>query len=313
MIKVRRWRSLTGAAVALVGLGVLGASCSSEDGGRGGGFSYRTPQLDEVQIVDPAVRLPFEDYELSAADRIRMQDGETRLLERCMAERGFNVRIGGDYTRPAKPIPELSFSDATMWGGPFGTLPLEHARRYGYKPEPGGPFVKGPGFYLSSPINRFLDSGGRGSKPTVEAAFYGASAKGDVTSKNGCFDEVRSRLGSLVDTRDLVADVNKLARQHPKVEAATRAWVECMRDRGYDYTDVWSASLEFSLQAVTQRQIEVAVDDVECTTESGWANYFYAAVADYQRQTLEHDPALMESGLAAEKDRVAAVERELGK
>jgi len=304
--------SLAGLVVALVGLGLLGASCGSEDDG-GGGFSYRTPTLDEVPVIDTAIRLPFDDYELSTADRIRMQDGETRLLVQCMAERGFTVRIGGDYTRPEKPIPKLSFSDVTMWGGPFGTLPLEHARRFGYKPEPGGPFVKGPGSYLSSPINRFLDTGGRDPDPAAEAAFYGESAEGDVTSDDACLAKVQDPLGTLVDTRDLQADLNKLARQHPRVEAAIRAWVACMRDRGYDYSDVWGASAEFSLQAVTQRQIKVAVDDVECTTESGWANYYYAAVADYQRQTLEHDPSLMEAALEAEKDRLAAVERELGK
>lgn len=299
--------------MALSGLPLVVSGCSSAGGGEDDSASYRTPVLEAVRVVDASVRLPFDDYELPAADRTRMQEGEARLLERCMEERGFTVQVGGDFIRPAKLTGAYRFSDTTMWGGPFGTMPLEHARRYGYKPEPGGAFVKGPGFYHSNPAFVFLSWGPEGPDPAAEQAFQGevdgdAGQEGDSAS---CLAEVEAAIGALVDLTDLAADLSKLALEHPKVEAATRAWSECMKERGFAYGAVWEASQEFSLAAVTKRQVTVAVADVECTAESGWANYYYAAVADYQRQAVDHEQDLLQSALAAEEERLEAVEREL--
>jgi hypothetical protein len=277
--------------------------------------------VDSVRVVDASVRLPFQEYELPTADRTRMQEGQARLLQRCMARRGFTVSIGGDYLVGRQ---RSDFADPFMWGGPFGTMPLEHARRFGYKPEPGGVFVKGPGFYLGSPVNLFLESGQKvgGNDPAEERAFYGrddAPTDGDSTeggsetsSETSCVAEVESAIGvPLVDTSNLEADLSKLARELPEVESAARDWVACMGRRGHRFENVWEASAEFSLSLVSGRQIKTAVDDVECTAESGWANYYYAVLADYQRQAIEKDPDLLESALAAEKARLAAIEREL--
>jgi hypothetical protein len=265
-------------------------------------------------VVDASVRLPFREYELSTVDRARMQEGQARLLQRCMAQRGFTVKIGGDYLVADMRVPGIA--DPFMWGGPFGTMPLEHAKRFGYKPEPDGAFVKGPGFYHGSPVNLFLSSELKvGGDPAAERAYYGSADDGpteDADSETGCSREVESAIGvPWVDTIDLEADLGKLAREHPKVEATTRDWVECMSRRGYQFKHVWEASQEFLLPPVSSRQIKVAVDDVECTSESGWPNYYYAVLADYEEQAIKKDPSLLESALAAEKDRLAAIEREL--
>lgn len=301
-----RSRAARALPAVVVLLGALGAGCDGSADPTGP-FAYDVPSLDAVPAVDATVRLPFDDYELSPADRARLQQGQARLLVACMAERGLDVRVAGDYLRPQEPRAELAFADATMWGGPFGTMPLDHARRFGYKPAPGGPFVKGPGFYLSSPLVLHLDSGGEGADQATQDAFYGS----DAADPPGCLEEVDARLTPLLDTTDARGDLIDLARQHPRVEEVTRAWVACMDDRGHHYADVWEASADFGLAAVTRRQIRVAVDDVACTADSGWASAFYAALADYQRQALERDPDLMESALAAEKARLADVEREL--
>lgn len=305
--------------VLILGATVL-AACQS--GGAEEPGAYRTPRVDAVPVVDAGVRLPFQEYELSTADRTRMQQGQARLLQRCMAERGFTVTIGGDYLVGTK---RSEFFDPFMWGGPFGTMPLEHAKRFGYKPEPDGAFAKGPGFYYGSPVNLFLETHELGGEPEAERAFYGragltesssaeSSSAEEVGSETGCMAEVESAIEApLVDKIDLEADLSKLTREHPEVEAAIGDWLDCMTGRGHGVEHVWDPSREFSVSPVSRRQIKVAVDDVECTAESGWANYYYAVLADYERQAIEKDPDFLESALAAEQARLAAIERELAR
>jgi hypothetical protein len=313
-------RAVTRAGCALFAL-ILSSSvlAACQDGGTEEPKAYRTPEVGSVRVVDASVRLPFRGYELSTADRTRMQEGQARLLQRCMAKRGFTVQIGGDYLVATRSV--TGIADPFMWGGPFGTMPLEHAERFGYKPEPDGAFVKGPGFYLGNPVNLFLSSELKvGVDPAAERAYYGTSYDPEDGSaeggdpETGCSRKVESAIGvPLVNTIDLEADLGNLTREHQKVEAATRDWVECMGRRGYQFKHFWEASQEFLLPPVSKRQIKVAVDDVECTSESGWPNYYYAVLADYERQAIKKDPGLLEAGLASEKARLAAIERELAR
>lgn len=286
-------------------LSVLLSACAGDasDGDR----SYRTPELESVPVVESSLTVPFQQYELSFAERQRMQVGHARLLERCMSERGFSVAVAGDFVLGHQ---RDGVMDPAMWGGPFGTMPLEHARRYGYKPEKDGPFVKGPGFYLSNPGHLFLETGKitEDQLAPAERAYYGAD--GDP----GCVDRVEEQIGvTLVDFIDLRSDVSQLAREHPRVESAMRAWVECMAQSGYRYSQVWEASQRYGTAPVSQVQVETAVADVRCTRQSHWADYFYAAVADYQRQAIERTPDLLEGALESEKARLLAIEAELAR
>lgn len=294
-------RSLIGAVLLVVAL----TGCSSNDGS-GEPSSYRVPDVDEVPVVDSSVRLPFQEYTLSDADRTRMQEGQARLLERCMSDRGFDVTVAGDFIAGHQGS---DLADPFMWGGPFGTMPLTHAKRFGYKPEPGGSFVKGPGFYHSDPAHLFVESGPSGSDAAAEAAFYG-----DGGDKGGCAETVEAAIDApLVDLIDREAELGQLAREHPEVEDATRHWIDCMAERGLHYKAVWDASSEFGIQPVSSRQIKVATADVECTSQSGWANYFYAVLADYERQAIDRDSSFFEAALEAERTRLSAIERELAR
>ncbi len=305
------WRLLLG--TLLLALTVTGCSASSDSGSA---QKYRRPAADSVPVVDPSVRLPFQDYQLSVTERTRMQETHGRLLQRCMRRKGFEVTIGGDYLVGS---PVADFPLGFMWGGPFGTMPLKHAERFGYKPEAHGPFVKGPGFYYSNPLNIFWQSQGIGNDVHAEAAFYGMSGiegmdgAADVEDTGpGCFSEVEDAIDSpMVDLIDLSADLSKLTREHPQLERAVKQWVTCMKHSGYTYRDVWEPISRFGSPFASQRQIDIATADVKCTTKSGWANYYYYILADYQRQAIEQDPQLFESALAAEKARMITIERDL--
>ncbi len=267
---------------------------------------YKQPDAQSVPTVDASIRLPFQDYQLSTPERARIQESHARLLENCMRGRGFNASIGGDYLRGHQ---NPKYGSPLLWGGPLGTMPLEHARQFGYKTAPRGPFARGPGFYLSSLTNLFSESLTIGTDVPADTAFYGKdSGRGDP----GCLSEVEDAIDSpLVDLIDLDADLGQLTREHPQLELAVKQWVTCMKQSGYTYHDVWKPSSEFFLGFVSQRQINIATADVKCTTKSGWANYYYYILADYQRQAIKKDPQLFESALEAEKARRAAIQREL--
>lgn len=301
-------RSRSAALVALAGLVVLGFSSCSGDDSEEQAETYSVPQVSEVAAVNSSIRLPFDEYELPAADRVRMQAGQARLLQRCMSERGVDATFAGDYLLGGQ---RSGFMDPTMWGGPFGTMPLAHARRFGYKPAPDGPFVKGPGFYLSNPAHLFLETGMQepAAVGLVEAEFYGVDEAGAAP---GCQKVVESSIGAeLIDFIDLRSRLNQWAREHPRVEEASRRWSVCMSRAGYDFDSVWSASQKFATVPLTQEQVDTAVADVRCTQESRWADYFYAVVADYQRQATEHESTLLEAALASEEERLVAIETEL--
>lgn len=259
-----------------------------------------------MQIVGPGVALPFQQFELPPTERRRMQAGHAQLLEGCMAGRGFDVSLAGDFLLGHQ---REGVMDPAMWGGPFGTMPLDHARRFGYKPAPTGAFAKGPGFYLPSPGNLFVESGAlQGAElARMESAYNG---DGD---KPGCDAEVARRIDvDLVDFLDLQADVNQLAREHPQVQRAVGAWVSCMDRAGYRFAEVWDGSQKYSTLPGSREQTVTAVADVRCTQRSRWADYFYAALADYQRQAIDREGDLLEAALHSEQERLAAIEAELG-
>ncbi|CAM3378030.1 hypothetical protein NODU109028_14170 [Nocardioides dubius] len=299
---------IAGACTGMVAaLGSL-AGCSS--GGDGSNSTeFQTPDTESVRRADSSIRLPFEDYQLSRADRRRMQEGTAHLIDKCMQGRKqTGYLLTGSYL---DSMPGIENFNPLNWGGPFGTLPLKHAEKYGYKPAPGGLSSPGSGFYLPSPADVGMGISEPGDHSDLLNSFHG---RPDGTGRKGCVQEIEDRLDAPVDDISrLEADLNQLAREHPSVAGAMASWRDCMTEAGHEYDTVWSASLEFNSSPTSPRQIEVAVADVTCTEQSGWADYFYFVLADYQRQSIEQDPVVLESALKAEQKRFAAVERELAR
>jgi hypothetical protein len=102
-----------------------------------------------------------------------------------------------------------------------------------------------------------------------------------------------------------------LASEHPVVVRAMNEWRTCMKRAGRDYKNVIGGFEEFEYDTPDKEQIDVAIADVECTQQSRWADYFYAAVIDYQKQILKRSPEPFEAHLESQRKRLAAVNREV--
>lgn len=124
---------------------------------------------------------------------------------------------------------------------------------------------------------------------------------------------VEAALDAAVEAFDfagLQRDLHNRAADHPVVREHLAQWSDCMKAKGHPFTEVWEPTLRYGNLDVTKKQIRVAVDDVECTRSSAWADYYYAALADYQQQAIDLDPELFERMLDSERARLGAVRRE---
>ena len=279
------------------------AGCAGQD--KTARTEYREPRLNDVGIVDAGVVLPFDAYTLARPDLERMARGYAALLRRCLESRGVPVPAGayfaGDYLRPPDPHANASL----VWGGPLGTLDAAHARRWGYHASPDGSYANGPAFYQSSPDNVTL--GGR-SSPGLERAereLDGPLESGRTT----CRADVEAQLSApMPDVSDVERDTSQLALGHPDVVPRLGAWVTCMRDAGFGgFKNVYDAEMSVYLVPLSNAEITLAVHDVACTTSSRWADFYYAAVADYQRQAIKNNPDTFSGALSQVQKRADAI------
>jgi hypothetical protein len=193
-------------------------------------------------------------------------------------------------------------------------MTLDHAQRFGYHSGPGEPYVLGTGFYIKAIGNV---SATQSSSATADARMQWelSGISPDNRTQNpddGCQAQVERRLASpLVDTTKALADVMDLAFNHPIVQQRMRNWVTCMHDAGEaEYDEVDEPVREFWLGTLTRRETRIAVKDVKCTQQSRWADYYYAALADYEEQAIKANPQLFESALHSEQDRLNAIQRQ---
>lgn len=298
-MSIPRWL----ASVAALCLVLACSACQGQ--GESKGSEYIEPKLAGVGVVDSTIVLPFDNYALPVSELEQMARGNARLFERCLGERGISVPhdayFGGDFIRGVDERPD----ETLMWGGPFGTLDAAHAQRYGYHASPTGPYAQGPGFYLSSPDNVSLGGQASAGSERAERELEGPLENGKTT----CRAEVEEKIAApMPDLSDLVRDTSKLAMGHPQVAPRLSAWVKCMSDAGHPgFEHVYDAEMSIYMGTLSEKEITLATDDVECTRSSRWADFYYAAVADYQDQAIVNNPDLFSGALAAARKRADSI------
>ncbi|GAA3660224.1 hypothetical protein GCM10022237_20220 [Nocardioides ginsengisoli] len=287
-------------AVCLV---LVCAACAGQD--ETARAEYTEPRLKNVAVVDAAVALPFDAYTLSTPELEHMARDYAQLLEGCLESRGVPVPtdafFAGDYLRASDPRD----NQFLVWGGPFGTLDAAHAKRWGYHASPDGPYANGPAFYLSSPDN--LGLGGHAS-PGLERAERELDGPLD-SGKATCRAEVDKQLSApMPDVADVKRDTSQLALGHPAVVPRLAAWMTCMREAGFGgFKHVYDAEMSVYLRPLGAAEIRLAVQDVACTRSSRWADFYYAALADYEKQAIKNNPDLFSGALSAERKRADAL------
>jgi hypothetical protein len=292
---------------------VLVAACAGDGDASGAqATGYHTPKLTSVATASPTQQLPFDQYRLSDLDRLRIDTGLARLLQSCLQQRWpdapTDLHWESDYIRPHD-------GRLLLWGGPFGTMSLEHARRFGYRAGPSDPSSRGPGLYIKTVYNlSFAQVSSDATQQRLDRIVDGIESGGGEVEQHadGCRATVYSDLAApIVDISDTQSDVMNLAFNHPQAQERMKRWARCMRDAGEtEYTEVDGPVTSFALAPLSNRQIRVAVKDVKCTQESRWADYYYAALADYEQQAIKAKPQLFESALRSERDLLSAIERQ---
>lgn len=274
--------------------------------------AWVTPEVGaDVPAFTAQSTLPFDAFHLDVADLEAMQSAEVALLDACAARYGVDAVYSGDYLRPA----DLSRS---MWGGRPGTLGEAHAAEYGYHASPTGEWAPVGGFYLKDPSNILPPPDASGELTALVT--YGPAdgddpteltdGSGEPVPAGGCLREVEGEIGgALISDVDIRSELINLTFEHRDVVAAVGAWSTCMATAGYDYDTVQGPAESFSLSLLSDAEIAVALADVRCTGESGWADVFYAVLTDYQQQAVDQNPGDFAAVLDSQTARLEALGR----
>ncbi len=116
--------------------------------------------------------------------------------------------------------------------------------------------------------------------------------------EGGCTKKVFDRVPTTpINTVDLDIQLRELVFLHPDFIKAQTNWAACMKTAGHDFKQVNDAADSTVFDVLDAETVALATHDVACTEQSRWPDYFYAILADYQRQAIEKDPTLFESSL----------------
>lgn len=283
-------RTLPVALATLLAAATL-AACSSSGGGAGqdtaagGDAGQPTVTATPTPTAQPEARsLPLMAYMPSEQDALTVARASALLVQDCMRRIGFGGYKADAGTTPAK---------APAAAGEFGYLDEEQAARYGFR---NAQSVKG------KPADAAR------ADPAEIAALSGSDPGGRSVGANvpqgGCGGEASRKLGeglakpagSVYD--DLNAESYQRTRTDSRVTAAIRAWADCMKQKGFNYSSPQALSTEAWGASVTQREIDTAKADVACTRQSNLAGIAFAVQSALQQQQISGH----QQQLQAEKD-----------
>jgi hypothetical protein len=229
------------------------------------------------------------------------------LVRRCL------LRFGVDVPLPER-APGLPFEAVD---DRYGLWRADEARLYGYRGKP--PPAEPDGENLISLIpeeSRWLIDG-------REVETY----NGVPVPEGGCQDEALREIGVLAPgesgiPEDLVGDLIRQAFDtvfaDPEVQRLIGEWSACMSRAGYNFTDpfepftYWLArdptGRHYELP-VSQEQLDSAMVDIDCKTETGLMPYWRDRhLAEQQRLVEEHAIELAEELQKAEALRARAAQ-----
>jgi hypothetical protein len=128
------------------------------------------------------------------------------------------------------------------------------------------------------------------------AVYMGRGAttyRGMRIPQGGCAGEAQRRFGDIVPLTDTLAkrleiQANEKARADAATHQASARWSECMKGKGYSYTDPWAANNDsaFAGKNPTRKEIATAVADVACKRAGNLVGEWYAVEKAYQLRAI---------------------------
>ncbi|MFF2045817.1 hypothetical protein ACFVVX_35880 [Kitasatospora sp. NPDC058170] len=205
------------------------------------------------------------------------------LVVSCMRRAGF-ASFDGDGLQPAQAPDNATALPAGAWG----YLGPEVAAVQGFHPP-------------------------RRTAPGQPAPPPGASSEAFDAARVDCDRQAAERLGSPPSTGTeligrLFDDSLRATGRDSRVVAATRAWSDCMAAAGFQAPDPAALPERFRAgQEITPAELATARADAECTTGSNLAGIWFAVLAGYQRQQIDHNA----QALNAQREAVRAQDAKL--
>lgn len=191
-----------------------------------------TIRVDMASVPEVTVgsALPAERFLLSKGQREQFVSDFNALVQDCAADYDLEARLVSEIPGAVEPA-------SRMWAGPFGLLPLEHAKKFGYHAAPGEEYPLPFTVFRNEdeqPLSFILD----GIQSEDLELPVGASLS-DVPS-GGCRGEITRAVGLRPEqlVPPVIDDLRLAAFEQNQVQATLRSWSWCMRDAGYRYTSI---------------------------------------------------------------------------
>ncbi|MBJ6641345.1 hypothetical protein H4K36_32280 [Streptomyces sp. DHE7-1] len=303
-------RVFIAATVMIATTGMLSACGTS-----GSGHDAAAPVAADKPLVDKAnwpkatpqrglakgLSLPLEAYMQTYSDTVTLDTATRHLQEKCMAGYGFDVKL-----TVAGATPPPNDNDANMERR-YGLTDRATAAKYGYGlPDAltDQPRQKVPS--LTETQVEVLTGHGKPTKAGADGSFVAKAAPKTYNGKKipakGCVGYAAEKIGKPAADFQLVSELNGRSflesMRVPAVKKAMGAWSQCMKGKGYEAaTPTESAELVPHTDPASQKEIDVALAEIDCKQRTGLVNVWFKAETKIQKQQI----TAHRSGLTAAK------------
>ena len=302
---------VTGATV--LGASALLVACSAAGGGdpspQGSAFAVAPPAIGSpkpVQGTDvPA--LPLDSYTGLAEDPTDQQAQEL-LTRACMKAHGFS------YTMQA-PMSSAALAADAARTAPYGVASLSYAEKYGYGvgvPPAGHHFVDVKVGSQHSPAYNLALTGAADADPSTIAQ-EDNSCQGKAEQELSPVTKASAADATLVG--QLIDDSLNFTEADSRVQAAERAWSQCMAGQGFRYQTPEAAHDAAWPPKPNSAEKATAVADVKCKQQVNLVGIWHAVEVGYQKELITQHAATLAAvrgQLAAERAKAEQVVAQLG-
>ncbi|MGP3976527.1 hypothetical protein ACTWQF_21460 [Streptomyces sp. 8N114] len=300
-MSVRLWGPALLLAVAAVGCSASGSDSSSgpREERAGGGWKAGTVPVPGKQARE--ITVPFDAYNISPAEGMRIDTAEDSLVGECMRERGMKWTV---VPRPAER--DIAPPNRRR----YGVVEPDAARVFGYHDPQDRPSVARRNAKLD-------DLEGQLSSKEQQAAYGDKSKPGP----GGCLKKARTRMMKGAPEikislfNEHIKQTFDASQRDEKVKRGFRSWSACMKDAGFRYQDPLAAVTDkrWGSDKPSRKEIRAAQADVRCKEKTDLAAIWMAAEKRIQNDTIRSHTKEFRALKATKDIQLKAARRILGR